>query len=357
LSGAGSFGVLNVRVRAALAQLLTSADFARLMRAESSTAFANALAATAYGEYLVGSDLQEISSRRLGYQMRKRIPEKFKLFRDYAPQAAGRLIDVLFRLYELDNLKVVLRGINLGDKWQKVLYLLFPMGEFKSLPFQAMVETADLGSAIALTAGSEYYEPMRAALPRVAQEGTLFSLEVALDLNYWTRVWSLTNALKGSDRSLARELIAVIIERNDLIWAVRYARFHHLNEAEIINYTLGFSPKVPDSLLIDIANGSSLYDLLPRIYPDIQLEPRVDDMTYRLNGLEVALQRREQSLLRNKLSAYPFSIGGALAYLFLLEDEVRDLTMILEAVSLGLSRSSYQPYLISIPAAQAAAES
>ena len=71
LSGAGSFGVLNVRVRAALAQLLTSADFARLMRAESST-HSHRWAATAYGEYLVGSDLQEISSRRLGYQMRKR---------------------------------------------------------------------------------------------------------------------------------------------------------------------------------------------------------------------------------------------------------------------------------------------
>lgn len=355
-SGVGAYGVVNVRVRVAVSEFLSAETLTQLEAASNLKAFVLLLNDTIYGPListLDKSDSSDINTRHLAYQIRKRVSDKFMLIKKYSPEIVSPLIDHLFRIYEIDNLKVTFRGIQSGDSWKKIRYLLFPMGSFDTLPYQEMAKTQSVEQAIELTRGSPYYDSLSLAKSRYSKEASLFPLEVLLDLEYWHKAWELANALPGTDGKISRELIGEIIERNDLIWASRYNTFYHLSVAEIINYTLGLGPKVQDEIIRQIANNVPLSEIIPKIYPSLGV---VNDKSLyevqKLSYWEVMLQRMFRQHCQSKLVGFPFNLGGPLAYLFLLEYEIQDLTLLIEAKSLGLSRESYSPFLVNNPVNQ-----
>jgi hypothetical protein len=106
-----------------------------------------------------------------------------------APQHAKPILKQLYRYFEVDNLKAVLRSIVSDPDWERVHEVLFPMGSMSVLPAQAMVESGSVGSAIELLQGTPYYETLSFAMKRYSTEQNLFPLEVALDL-YPGQIWA-----------------------------------------------------------------------------------------------------------------------------------------------------------------------
>jgi vacuolar-type H+-ATPase subunit C/Vma6 len=63
-----------------------------------------------------------------------------------------------------------------------------------------MVESGSVGTAIDLLQGSPYEEALSFAMKRYSAEQNLFPLEVALDLNYWRRLWTGSGAKHAHHR-------------------------------------------------------------------------------------------------------------------------------------------------------------
>jgi len=186
-----------------------------------------------------------------------------------------------------------------------------------------------------------YYETLLHALERYEAEQNLFPLEVALDLDYRRAIWQAIHNLKGMDHEHALRLVGTLIDSDNLLWAARYRIYHRLSTQEIINYTLPFGYQVRDEDIRAIAASAegdfnAILKVVRRLYPDLEA---LDDVTpqHRLAALERALNRRMVRLCRKAFSGDPFHIGVQVAYLILLEYELRDLTAIVEAVASGLS--------------------
>jgi vacuolar-type H+-ATPase subunit C/Vma6 len=175
----------------------------------------------------------------------------------------------------------------------------------------------------------------------------LFPLEVALDLDLWRNIWRLLNLLKGADHVQALRLMGMLLDHTNLMWASRYKIFHHLSEEEIINYTLPFGVRVKDRLIRSVASGEDAIPLVAEIYPDLAgLLNEMRDPVRDLPIFEFHLRRRFRDTCQKTFLGDPFHVGILLGYLFLLEMEIQDLTVLLEAKSLGLSSSVYQSYLL-----------
>ena len=56
-------------------------------------------------------------------------------------------------------------------------------------PAQLMMESANIGTAVELLADTPYYGILSHAMQRYSNEQSLFPLEVALDLDYWRKLW------------------------------------------------------------------------------------------------------------------------------------------------------------------------
>lgn len=347
MSGAGDYGVVNVRIRAAKAQFLTSAQYQRLMQCADLACLAAHLKETVYQSCLDDAETRTLTPRKFAWKLRQRIPEKFHLIHSHLPERVQPFYTFFFQYYDVLALKTVLRGIRHGDSWETVRFLMPTLEAETLFPYEKMVESSSIEKAIALTKGTPFHEMLSQGSATYKNEQSLFPLEVNLDLNYWRQVWEKLARLPENDQKTVAPIINAIIERNDLLWAARYRYFFNLTESEIINYTLGLGRKITDRQIRQAAAGRSAVEIANEAYPELALENKSTLGTgEQLSFLEAALTRRIKRLCELTFGKQPFSLGTSIAYLLLLEYEIQDLIILIEAKAAGFPKERFEPYLI-----------
>ncbi len=352
--GVFGYAAISTRARAMYADLLTPQDMARLSDSPDFSALISALKSTPYGRHLSGLKDNELTPRRVILQIRHRLADSYSSVVQQSPEEVRPLVRQLFRYFEVGNLKAVLRSIQTVSSWKsevapwdRVREVLFPFGSFSTFPAQAMVESGSVVAAVELLKGSPYEATMSFAMKRFSAEQNLFPLEVALDLDYWRRLWQEVKKLKGKDREMGNKLIGSLLDLNNLMWVIRYKIYHNLSEEELINYTLPFGYRVRDEDVRAIAAGADIASVVSRVYPNI---PDVDTLLERpqsgLPKLEILLK---QQVMRQCISTFigdPFHIGLPLAYLLLSDFEIQDLVVLIEAKASKLLDEDFRPLLL-----------
>ena len=345
--GASGYAAIHSRVRVMYSALLGPQELADLANAPDLSGLVGLLKDTPYGSYLEGLEDKELTPKQFIYQVQKRLSDAYITLVHSAPAHTRPLLTELFRHFEIDNLKTVLRAIVIHSTWEQVKEILFPLGSLAKLPVEKMMEVGTVEAAIAQLAGTPYYDTLSHALKRYIEEQSLFPLEVALDLDYWRTLWLNTNRLPGQDRTQALRIVGPWVDMNNLMWAMRYRVYHHLSEEEIINYTLPFGYRIRDEDIRAIAAGADITRIVMRLYPGSRnVDELLQDPEHGLPKLELQLQRYIVQKLNAVFTGYPFHIGLPLAFLVLNELELQDLTVLIEAKASGKTPADFLPYLL-----------
>jgi len=345
--GVSGYAAIHSRVRVMYSGLLSSEEEAGLTEATDLPALVSSLKNTVYGPYLDRIDEKELDDRKVVSQIKHRISDVYLTVIHSAPANTRSLVIQLFRHFEIDNLKAVLRGIANNSSWQQVQDVLFPLGSLNILPAQQMLESGNIEAAIALLSNTPYHETLTFALKRYSDEQSLFPLEVALDLSYWRKLWASVNQLPGQDHAQALRVIGPLVDLNNIMWALRYRVYHRLSEEEVINYTLPFGYKVHDEDIRTIAAGADVGRVVERLYPGVSnLDALLLDPERGLPKLELQLQRRLIAQFKSVFTGYPFNISLPLAFVLLNELELQDLTVLIGAKSTQMPSEKFSSYLL-----------
>lgn len=345
--GASGYAAIHSRVRVMYSTLLTPQELTDLASAPDLNSLVGYLKGTPYGPYLEGLEEKDLTPRQVIHQIQRRLADVYITLIQAAPAHTRALLTELFRHFEIDNLKAILRAVVTGSSWEQIRDILFPLGSFTKLPGEKMLEAGTVESAVAQLVNTPYYDTLSHALKRFTEERSLFPLEVALDLNYWRNLWINANRLPGQDRTQALRIIGPLVDMNNLMWAMRYRVYHHLSEEEIINYTLPFGYRVRDEDIRAIAAGADIGRIVMRVYPGLMnIDGLLQDPERGLPKLELQLQRRLRRQLNGVFTGYPFHIGLPLAFLILNELELQDLTVLVEAKASGKAPAEFMPYLL-----------
>jgi V/A-type H+-transporting ATPase subunit C len=329
------------------ADLLDPEDFEKLSDAPDLPTLVSLLKPTPYGPYLEGLKDQEITPQKLLSQMKRRLADSYNSVIAMAPQQARPLLLRLYRYYEVENLKAILRGILANATWERIKDVLFPFGPLSVLPAQEMLESGSIASAVELLAKTEYYEPLSFGMKRYSSEQTLFTLEVALDLFFWRQLWQEAKKLQGTDRNQALRIVGALMDMNNLMWVIRYRVYHGLSEEELINYTLPFGFRVRDEDVRAIAAGADIASVVRGVYPQLNdVDQLLAEPRQGLPELEILLKRRLMEACMAAFIGDPFHIGVPLAFLVLSDLELQDLTVLIEAKFSGMPEDEYQPFIL-----------
>ena len=346
-SGVSGYAAISARVRAMYAALLAPQDLEHLGETVDFAALAGQLKNTAYGPYLESLKDKDITPRQVIHQLKAKLASAYTSIIQMAPEHTRPLLRQLYRYYEMDNLKAVLRAVVGRSAWERVRVLLFPFGEMTVLPAEAMVNAGSVGAAVELLRGTRYEQVLSFAMRRYSAEQNLFPIEVALDLDYWRGLWQETRRLTGQDHDQAMRVVGSLIDMNNLMWVIRYRVYHHLSEEELINYTLPFGYHMRDEDVRAIAAGADAASVVQRIYPDIpDLTALLAEPHTGLPKLELQLKRRVMNQCLSSFVGNPFHIGVPLAFLVLSDLEIQDLTVLIEAKSMQMSPDHYRPFLL-----------
>jgi vacuolar-type H+-ATPase subunit C/Vma6 len=328
-------------------QLLSRESWQALYAASDCDTLIEVLRDGVYRPYVTQIENQILTPRRVVFELKKRLTGAYVSLIPLAPVKLRVVLSEMLRLYEVDNLKATLRGIIIGETWDRVRHTLFPLGTFDTLSYETLMGANNLADAIEHLKGSVYYSALSNALVRYNQEKSLFALEVALDLDYWSRLWKDSQKLSAKDQVPARKLIGTLMDMNNLLWALRYRIYHQLSEEEIINYTLPFGYHVRDQEIRLIAAGGDIPTILGDLYPDLTNPgAMLTDPQRDLPLLENWIMKRSIGVCTQTFSGYPFHAGLPIAYLHLLAMEIEDLTVLVEAKSMQIPYDRFRKFLL-----------
>jgi V/A-type H+-transporting ATPase subunit C len=347
MSGVSGYAAIHSRIRVMYSSLLTPEQGASLRDASDLQGLVSLLKDTPYAQYLTGLEDKDLTPKWVIQQIKHRLAAVYLTIIHSVPAHTRSLVIQLYRHFEIDNLKAILRGIVTNSSWDQVQDILFPLGSLSVLPAQQMLEAGNVEAAIAQLSATPYYDTLNHALKRYSEEQSLFPLEVALDLSYWNKLWAKANQLPGRDRADAMRVIGPLVDLTNLMWAIRYRVYYRLSEEEIINYTLPFGQRVRDEDIRTIAAGGEFVRILDRLYPGLSdIESLVEEPEQGLPKLELQLQRRMRQQFHAFFTSYPFQIGLPLAFTMLNELEVQDLTVLIEAKAAQMPAGRFTPYLL-----------
>jgi vacuolar-type H+-ATPase subunit C/Vma6 len=152
--------------------LLTPEQGASLRDAPDLQSLVALLKDTPYGPYLTGVEDKDLTPKWVIQQIKHRLAEVYLTIIHSVPAHARSLVIQLFRHFEIDNLKAILRGIVTNSSWDQIQDILFPLGSLSVLPAQ-ILEAGNVEAAIAQLA-STCIMTLIHALKRYSEEFVLF---------------------------------------------------------------------------------------------------------------------------------------------------------------------------------------
>ncbi len=250
----------------------------------------------------------------------------------------GRERDLLreyLRRLEVENVKLLLRAVGVSsdrlDEFAAHLLLLAGVGTFDA---PALLGVRDLPTLVEELAHTPYGPALRTALHTADGAGP-FQLEVAVELNYYDRLWAATTELREADGAEARRLLGTLFDVLNLGWVARYRDAVGLFPEEILNLTLRQGRWLTLDVRRRLAQGpAGAWTAALVATPYQSLGPIIEAQGFdraRAQLWHMVARESERTLFR-----YPFTIGVPLACLMIHEIELRDLDTLLAAKRLGV---------------------
>lgn len=224
------FAVANARARSLLGSLLGHRALESLYGLANLPAVVEALGHTPYGA--AASEY-----RPIGVSMTERVAVVGRALLETLDDPERAFLRHYLLHLEVDGLEIVMRGVHRRLPWENLRRYLVPLDGVATFDVAELAGSRDLRDLIERLAGTAYHAPLAAAFHRLESAG-LLALEVALQLDFYEKLWLAADGLARPDADRARRLVGTLFDVLNLCWIATYRGALGISPEEIVNYTL-----------------------------------------------------------------------------------------------------------------------
>ncbi|MDP1636095.1 MAG: V-type ATPase subunit, partial [Gallionellaceae bacterium] len=236
-------------------------------------------------------------------------------------------------LFELINLKAILRRRLAGEDAAAIRGILLDMGPFAALPVDELLATDSPAEMLRRLERSPFGEIAGRARHLAATPGDFFPLETALDRRFYSGLVAHANEVRSTDRQRFLALLGTLIDGINLVWLLRYRFAYAVPPAETY-YLLIDSPfrLSGDTLrkLAALSSAAALLDQLPAPLKRVVAGADTAEQAHLLVASQLA-EVADEAILHS-----PSAFVRAFAYLLRRESDLRLLAGVLRSTRLGL---------------------
>jgi V/A-type H+-transporting ATPase subunit C len=331
----------NARLRAMKARLLSRPATEALADTGSIQGLITAVANTAYRQAVEASLVHLNDMACLTEALRSDLLSTVGRARTFFSGPAGELAEVVFRRFDLHNVKTLLRGLERGVPANEILASTMPIGELRHADLKELAATPDVRSAIDLMATWRVFLARPLLKLRATMPGAeLFVMEAALDRWHFRAAMataSQTDSVLGE--ALAREADAANIMTALSLVGVASA-------TAILREQFGADGPAPlfvgpGHLPFELLTEAIRQESVPKAIETFAGTPYAATLADaldayavapRLSVLERALAQRQLRYASGEMAVDPLGIGVLLGYVVLKTNEIANI----RAVAQGL---------------------
>ena len=336
------------RMRALKGRLLGKVQLESFLGMSDTAAIISALGETVYGEqFRESTDLPWIE-----HGLKQDMVVSHVKILAFLRGRSGRFVETLLGRFELLNLKSIIRSfVHKPATADSVEPFIFPLGKYHTIPVEQALEAADLEHCVALMNKTPFSRPLEIGYQQYASEGWLFPLELALDLDYYERLWKALDALGPLDKYNAGRIMGIQYDITNLLWIFRFKEYYGFSPEQISQYMIPHGWKIRGDIFREVAANDDVVAAVAALhvspYDDLLRSVSLVDNSFVL-GMEFHLLRYLYRESRDIFMKFPLQMAQLIAFFICKEMEVKDIITVLVGKHMGLPEERIRSYMITL---------
>lgn len=275
----------------------------------------------------------DLSSGKIEHQLSQKMYSDFQVLLRPFHGNSYRFLKQAIRWFELVNLKVLIRGKFTGVSEAALTEQLVALGTFADLPLQTLIETDDPFEMLRLLEQTAYGSIVRQARHVFEEQGhELFSLDSAIDRNFFIELAHRTRFLTAQDRIPLQQVFGVLMDRFNLLWLLRYRFSYGLSSAKSYYLLTATGQYLHAPQLMQLARLESLSSVISELPAKLNELLTGNDDIFRVEQL---MELHSLSAAKKGLEHSHSQLTRTFSYLLLREAETRYLIAIIKGKQLG----------------------
>jgi V/A-type H+-transporting ATPase subunit C len=253
------------------------------------------------------------------------------------------LFRALFRRYEVEDLKTILRALKRGEPLGPLANRLRPSAIYSTVDVLSLLSVKSVEELVRELQGTTYGEILSYSLDE-PEDRFFFYTEMRLDRYYFKELARAIEGIERREGELLQELLGRNADMLNMQWLYRGRTTYRLSPEEILNYTLSGGSSFSYRRLKELCyleDASMLIDALRTGPYGFLFEGEQVD-----RFIEVRMERAIKAFNAELAARDPYSVMTAIDFLHRVEFEIRDLFALLEAKRYGLDPETTRPYLV-----------
>ncbi len=218
---------------------------------------------------------------------------------------------------------------------------------------------------------TDYYTPLKEALKKYREVGNAYPFIISLDKYLYTKIGRVLTRLGNKDKKITSRLIGTEIDSKNIITAFRlrgvseeeawpnFIPYMYNIDRDILRTILNIrhlrqlSTELPEFRYTEVISAALKdYDKTMAMLPyDLEYVPLLTDTTKytkveSILPFELILRRYIYQISKSAFYGDRFNVGISIAYLYLKENEIRNLIAILRSKEVGLPASKIEGLLV-----------
>ena len=268
--------------------------------------------------------------------------------RNHLPQRLRPFMDWVVRRFQVENIKVLLRGWKRREPAARVAAMLAPLPEDMELPVRAFLAATSLADFLLLVP----HRGLRAAAEEAARHhietGETFFVEAALDAAFYRILVERQRELPGPHRHGTEELVRLEVEAANVLCLFRLKLNYQMPFDQVQKF---LAPGFPHPFRLERLYACEGFEEMVRLVP-AELLPR--ERREGLGGiaeLERAIWERLLTVANRCFYRSSGDLGAVAAFVVIKRVELANLIRVIEGVRYGMEPGAIRDGLIRVGAA------
>lgn len=339
------FAAVNTKVKALQGRSLNEEQYTKLVESKS---FIDALKylkeETSYKDALINYNIEDLHRGQLEIILEKYYTSIFYKLSHYLSGEYKKLFKILFMKFEIEDLKVIIRGKLAGTDNDYIRDVMAYRSSLSTINYESLISANDLDEVVERLKGTKYYDALEPVAPAAKKEG-FFRLEMALDFTYFASLREFSKRLSREDKVAVEKLNGANCDLLNIQWILRGKKYYNLKPEELLNYTIYDGDKLSRETVKALCYSKDLnefYDIMEKLpYKEVFLRTR---------GQEDYLTEKEilsylKNLYKKAQRSNALNISVVMSYVELLLMEVKDIIAIVETKKYNADHSETKKYI------------
>lgn len=338
------YAAVNTKVKSLEGKLMSEEEFVKFLDTKNyEDAFKFLKEETHYKEVLKEYSAEDVHRGQLEIILKKHYISIFRKLNHYFSSDYKKLFKILYKKYEIEDLKVILRGKYVNKEKEYLRSIICYESGLSSIDYNELINAKTIEECVDKLKGTDYFDAINNLLPLIEKEG-LFRVEMELDFVYFSALRKFIKKLDKDDREVIEKLDGVNSDLLNIQWILRGKKFYNLSPEELLNYTIYDKDKLKRDKLKALCYSKDLdefYEMLETLpYGKVFSENKNSDYLVERDILSYLRNAYKKQEKKN-----PISIATVIFYLEVYLLEVRDVITTIENKRYKSDNSEIKKYI------------